>query len=403
MGIQPGQRWCMDLNKLKKRKGQSLQILMFALVIIGIGSGLLAFSNLSAAPEIVGDTMEDAPLISEAQSRTSDTTNYYVPLAAHYSVTQAIYDRGQDIVQLNSSSDIENHHGNEIDRINDLSTEYFYEYPLDLSFRRCKVDISDKKIEFGEDIAKINITQNGTTDRFVETTCRIDGSSVVASSKDDRIQKNVSNVRFHQIMTIVTETLKPIQEKAQQYEDNDNYYGTVGDSGLHCSASSTSAKNSAEASAESNARDILDAIVNDIVDQGDSNYPIDTSNNGGLFGEIVDLLTTTISYILPWDSGEFNKAHYNISDSRQVTLDSSSASRSSSCSCLSYSCCTASCYSQCCDKYEYNGQATYYYELEEITVETIIEDAKYKIPITSQWDNLNFTRRYYHDFPAGPQ
>jgi len=393
----------MDLNKSKSRKAQSLQILMFALVIIGIGSGLLAFSNLSAAPAVFGDTMEDAPLISEAQTRTSDTTNYYVPLAAHYSVTQAIYDRGQDIVQLNSSSDIENHHENEIDRINDLSSRYFYDYPHELTFRRCKVNITDKKLEFRDDIAKINIEQNGTTDRFVETTCRVDGSTVVASSKDDVVEKNASNVRFHQIMTIVSETLKPIQEKAQQYEDNDNWHGTEGDTGLHCSPSSSSAKSSAESSAKSNAEDALDSIVNDIVDQGDANYRIESNNNGGLFGEIVDLLTNTISYILPWDSDEFNKAHYNISDSRQIKLDSSGASRSSSCSCLNYECCTSSCYSQCCTKYEYNGRATYYYELEEITVETAIEDAKYKIPVTSQWDNLNFTRRYYHDFPAGPQ
>ena len=377
---------------------------MFSLVIIGIGSGLLAFSNLSAAPEIVGDTMEDAPLISEAQTRTSDTTNYYVPLAAHYSVTQAIYDRGQDIVQLNSSSDIEDHHENEIDRINDLSSEYFYDYPLELSFRRCNVQISDKELEFRDDIAKINIKQNDTTDKFVETTCRVDGSTVVASSKDNNVEKNASNVRFHQIMTIISETLKPIQEKAQQYENNDNWHGTKGDTGLHCSASYSSAKSSAESSAKSNAEDALDNIVTTIVDQGDANYPINpTGGGGGLFDTIVNLLSKAINYILPWDSGEFNKAHYNISDSRQVTLDSSSASRSSSCSCLSWSCCTASCYSQCCDYYEYNGQATYYYELEEITVETVIEDAKYKIPITSQWDNLNFTRRYYHDFPAGPQ
>lgn len=391
----------MDLIEFTNRKGQSLQILMFALVIIGVGTGLLAFSNLKAAPVIFEDAMEDAPLISEAQTRTSDTTNYYIPLSAHYSVTQAAYDRGQDIVQLNSSSDIDNHHDNELDRIDDLSNSYYADYPQILSYSRCNVEISDKKINFGKDIAKINITQNDTIDEFVQTTCGIDGSIVRTSSKKDYVQKNASNIRFHQIMTMTLEGLDSVREEAQTKEDNNNYYGYENEDGPHCSTSSSSARSSAETSAENNAIEELKETREEIVQAAYDVFPISTGSTGGLFDQILNLFTRTINYILPWDSSEFDYEFSEENYSGQISKQSSGASRSSSCPCQSKcSCDDPPC--GCC-LYEYDGDATYYWELEEITVQSDIIDSEYEIPVDTGWENLDFTRRYYHNFPPGPE
>lgn len=377
----------MDLTESNSRKGQSLQILMFALVIIGIGTGLLTFSRLTAAPVIFEDTMKDAPLISEAQTRTSDTANYYVPTAAHYATSQAVYNDGLDIDTLDSEFDIDNHYQRtrfEIESEADLLLSY---YPRELDYRRCQVEIMRKDLAFDAGTAAINITNQNDPTNWTETTCRLDGSVVRTSSDIEKMQKNTSNIRFHQIMTITLNGIDAMYNKSEDIETNNNYKGS--ETGDSCDDSSSTAKSDAETDGRNDAQNSLDDLVEDIEDAGTNE--VDTHDDDtGLLGRVIDFVT-------PWDMTEFYDDFSEQSRSQDIITQSRSASRSTSCPCDKYN---ASSPPRHCIQYEYDGDADIDWELHQVTIRSTIRDTEYEIPVDAGWEHLEFKRDFFYNFPA---
>lgn len=407
MATLQGQRWCTALIEANFRKGQSLQILMFALVIIGIGTGLLTFSRLTAAPVIFEDTMEDAPLISESQTRTSDTANYYVPLAAHYATTQAVYDRMDTLVWLNSPSQIRNHYDNEISNINSLSNTYYDNYPQELDYRRCQVQITDKNLEFGESSAHFNVTQDGATDTWAETVCRIDGSEVKTSTKEDKITKNLSNVRFHQMMSMTVEGLNATHEKADQIEDNDNYYGTVTRTSS-CYSSKSTAKSNAKSLSQSAAQSAINTVLGNLETAAKNGYQgMGTSSGGGFFGGILDkiqdVLGKTIGYFLDWQWDDFANYAFVKYHNQDISEVGTPTTSTSGCACDNYGTCTpppgGTCTPPCID-YKDKATSTKDWEIEDFTMEISFQDNDYEVLVDTGWENLNITRQYFYDFPS---
>lgn len=363
---------------------------------MGIGVGMLAFSQLASAPYHLEESMDDVPVISEAQTRTSDTANYYIPLSAHYAVAQGTYDVGQSDQTLDSQSNIDNHYDQQRGYVDGNATDIVSSYTGTNSFIRCDVEIPEKEIVFGIEDTVINITNQDGSQPFVETVCRDAGDISTVEDERSLEQKNASNIRFHQIMTMTLEGIQGMQDKAEKVESNNNYEGSEDETGSQCSTSYSTAKSGAEDSAEGNAEDAVDNLVETLEDRGknDAEDADPDDDDGGIVGIIKDV----IEFLNPWSSDEFDIDFSEQSRSEKITLDTSSATRSGVCPCeKKCSCPSPPC--GCC-RYEYSGDATYDWELQEVTIESTISDDQIEIPVDDGWYELEVVRDWYYNFPT---
>lgn len=312
------------------RKGQSMQILMFALVLVGLAVGLMSYTQVQTAPQIFGSTMDDVPVISEAQTRADNTANYYVPLSGHYSMAQGVYEVGLDNDRLTGIDQLNSHYENEVADVQSTAQNLFDTYAQDMSFQRCSVNIPDKDLEVGINSSTVNITNEDYSDPFVEVECFSNDLEITTQDNRYEEERTTSNIRFHQLMVITLKGLEAAHEESADVESNNNHYGTVTEESacyLDYSEARDEATEESEASAEQailNLQDQFETAASDAV------YNIGkTDGEKGFFGRAIEFLN-------PWSSDDgFNwdfNAYYNSTDIEEQS------NTLSNCQCLEWGC-----------------------------------------------------------------
>lgn len=320
----------MDLTSENERKGQSMQILMFALLLIGLAVGLMSYTQVKTAPQIFGSTMDDVPVISEAQSRTDDTANYYVPLSGHYSMAQGVYEVGQDNDWLSGMDDLNSHYETEVADVQSTAQDLFDTYIKDMQFQRCSVEIPDKDLEVGINSSTVNITNEDYTDPFIRTECI--GSDITVETQDNRYEaeRNTSNIRFHQLMVMTIKGLEAVYEESSDAESDNDHYGTVTEESACYLDYSEAREEATEESEASAGQAILDLQERFETAGSDAVYDIGaTDGKKGFFGRIIE-------FINPWSSDDGFSWNFNVYyNSTEIEEQSNTLSN---CQCLDWGC-----------------------------------------------------------------
>lgn len=329
----------MGLTDSKERKGQSMQILLFSLVIIGLAVGVMSFTQIRTAPQIFSTTMDDVPVISEAQSRTDNIANYYIPLSAHYSMSQGVYNIGgaNDIIMTYGG--LKNHYEEEVEDVEVASQLVFDQYISENNWYigRCSIDISPKELEVGINSTTVNVTNQNVLDPFVKTECQSRDVNVETQSNKREATKNTSNIRFHHLMVMTVRGLEAVHETSEEAIDEDEYYGTVTkESACYLDGDDQTKEQKAKEEATQKS---YEAAVNKILNFQESleeagweavnSIEVTENQNTGIFGRIVNFVTF-------WETDETFDWSFNVkSNSTEIQEQSNEVF---DCQCQEYGC-----------------------------------------------------------------
>ncbi len=296
------------MNNLKEQKGQSLQILFFSLIVLGLAVGVITFAQVSAAPNIFADTMSDAPVISEAQSRASDIAHHYIPLAAHYSVAEAVWDNGQQNDLIDTRTQLENHYINQPadieNQANQILDDDYIEAIDGRSFptNGCSIGVPDKYLIFLAESDNVTVVDTGGGDDFVNVECNTAGLDVMIEEQKDEIVTGLSNIRWHELMTLMMEGLEAAWDESEEIADDGDYTGTVtgesacyiDDDGEPWEDKEDLAEEEAFENAEEEAWKAVDDVLARIEDaayDAVDDVEVGEEEDGGIFDVVIDFVT----------------------------------------------------------------------------------------------------------------
>ncbi|WP_414837885.1 hypothetical protein ACK3SF_00565 [Candidatus Nanosalina sp. VS9-1] len=328
------------MTKRRQQKGQSMQILLFALVIVGLAVGVMSFTQVMTAPQIFGSTMDDVPVISEAQSRTDNVANYYVPLSAHYSMAQGVYDVGQANDIIMTYQNLQDHYGDEVDDV-EVASQYTFEgYIQDPEWEigRCTIEVPPKDLEVGINSTLVNVTKENYNDPFVRTLCEGGDVEVQTQSNKDEAQKNTSNIRFHHLMVMTINGLEAVHEESETAKDDDDYYGTVTEEGA-CYLDGNDPQTKEEKARQDARQESYDSAVSEILSLQErfeeagwnavDNIEVSEDENTGIFGRIINFVTF-------WETDNTFDWSFNVYENS--TEISEQSNELSDCECAEYDC-----------------------------------------------------------------
>lgn len=281
-------------------KGQSTQLLMFSIIIVGFGVGMLSYAQLSAAPGILAQTVDDVPMVVEAQTQSDNIVEHYIPLAAHYAVAQGVWEESQNNEDIENNGGFNDHFEETIDDATQNSRDKFNNWYIDSNkefyLGRCTVNVPDKQVDIVLDANNIEIENDGSPGYFVRTTCDNGVNEVVNERSISSIETNTSNIRLHKMLLITLNGTKAAHNEAEEIDSNDDNYGTAEydteDSYPTCYSQESTAEDIAEAQAEDEAKDELDSLREDIKDAYNTAIDnMDETASQGLIGSAIEFFT----------------------------------------------------------------------------------------------------------------
>jgi len=277
---------------LNESKGQSSQLLLFSIIIVGFGVGMLSYAQMSAVPGILGNTLDDVPMVVKAQTHSDNTAEHYIPLSAHYSVAQGAWEESQNEEDIQSHGGFDDHYENTMNDVRDESQNYFDNYisgNQEIPVRSCTIQVPEKEVDISLDSSLIEVDNVNTYEPFVRTICRNGLNEVLNENNIDGIETNTSNIRLHKLLLITLNGTKAAYDKAEQIESNDNHWGEVtGES--TCMDTEEDAEDAAKADALQKVADAIFSIQDDV--KGAYNDEIlsmdETDGEKSLLGQIID-------------------------------------------------------------------------------------------------------------------
>jgi hypothetical protein len=303
-------------------KGQSTQLLMFSIVIVGVTVGLLSFSQMLAAPGILASSLDDPPMVVEAQTQSDNIVAHFLPLAAHYSVAQGAWNESTNPENILTNGTFDNHYSWTLENVSTVSNQVLddsYTRPGGFyNVDRCNIEIPPKDITIYKTSTNISINKSDESEPLVRTECFNDENQVVnVRQKPDSLNTTYPNIRLHKLLIITLNGTKAAYDEAVEDENSgeaedegDNgYYGEVNYTlselnedaciSLDEADDPEEAKEAAKDEISQRASGLIDSRVSrELGDyQGAYNSRIenmgqsDSSGGGGLISGIIDFVT----------------------------------------------------------------------------------------------------------------
>jgi len=336
---------------LSKSKGLSnlpvyVSIAILALLVVGTAVG-----QLFRLPPAFGQTVDEAGVITEAETRLDDTLNHFLPLAAHYSVSEAAYQVGSNNTNYtgvdNGGTSEMDVYAPMIDKVDKMSQTYFQNYSNSLNYDRCDVETDDQAVlNISYESTKVNITANNSNP-LVAVECNSPEVDIrTETEKGKETSYNITNVRFHELAALTYEALKEIERVSEELESNNNLDGTVTktsactyDESTYGSpgAAKDAAKNDAFNDAYSEAPNKIEEVEKALVER---DHGIGSGSNRGAKEVLWQSTNSGFTCLFGWCPANLwvDDIDYNAYVVDNETSFSGSGNTTSQCDCYDYNC-----------------------------------------------------------------
>lgn len=218
--------------KLAESKGLSNLPVYFAIAVLALLVAGTAVGQLFKLPPAFGNTVDEAGVITEAETRLDDTLHHFLPLAAHYGVSEAAYQVGSNNTNYtgvdNDDTSEMDVYAPMIDKVDNESQSYFEQYSNQLQFDRCDVDTDDQAVlNIAYESRKVNITPD-SSNSLVTVECSSPEADISTATKTGKeTSYNISNVRFHEFASLTVDALEELERVSEDLESNNNLDGSV--------------------------------------------------------------------------------------------------------------------------------------------------------------------------------
>lgn len=267
-------------GRFTESKGQGLTVLMVAVIASALIAGLVAVVMVENLPGIFGGFVDDAALISEAETRHDNIVENYIPTAVHYAVAQESWEVGTDNEVLegdqdepsdgmNWSDEIYPEYDEMIQEVDDGSDYEFRQYVQDFDYRRCKafmIDESnmdvDPQFDQPDGMEKeIEVEATNDAEGLLNVSCGDFSREVEYTGAKSFFRVPIVNNKFPQLATLTVGAIAEMENVSEQL-DTDLDDGKVTDTSS-CKATKSAAKNNVDGKekAEEKVEAFIEAIV----------------------------------------------------------------------------------------------------------------------------------------------
>ncbi|MFB6241981.1 MAG: hypothetical protein ABEJ36_04215 [Candidatus Nanosalina sp.] len=265
-------------------KGQAGTVLMVAVTLGTMLSGFLAIAQMQTLPSIYGQYVNDAGLITEAETRYELAVNNYLPLSAHYAVAEAAYQVGKNnktydpggeinegVNNPSTSDEFSDVYDDMVDNVDSKSDNIFVKYLDDYGYGPCEVTMADDtEVDPGFDSSgnlrsEIDVFTL-SSDQLVNVTCRTNDKRIFIQGERESFDANMVNNKFPELASLMAKGIVEAENVSEQIDKNQNDAGTVTGKDLACDSSTRAdakadAKDKAEQEAWDKVRQVFVAIV----------------------------------------------------------------------------------------------------------------------------------------------
>ncbi len=264
-----------------KRKGQGVLMVFFAITIIALVAGLAAYAQIYKLPPAFQQEVNSLGYVTRAESRLQDTVNHFIPVAAHYGVSQAAHHwgdeknfiyhghgdpdpRGSYSDDSADDSDEMEYYTNLINNVDRESQLWFENYTNTLTYQDgCTVTTDDARVNLS--FESQNITINATTGNpLASVECSREELDVKAETAlGEKIDENMTNIRFHELASGMIKAMSEMENVSEDLEANDRHWGSRTETSA-CLYSESTYSNPRDRAEEAAFQDARSHVVNNV-------------------------------------------------------------------------------------------------------------------------------------------
>lgn len=347
----------MRLNNWSK--GSGIPMVFFAISIAALLAGAAAYAQVYKLPPAFGETVDELGPVTEPESRLDDTLDHYMPLSAHYAVSDAAYNVSANNSKFTGHADSHVSTGptesdndqdemekytEMIDYVDSKSQPYFEQYIQELNYDRCRVEMDDQAtVNLSYSSPLVNVSANESSP-LVVVNCQTPQIDVRAESKlGKNLSFNITNLRFHELASITVKTMEEMERVSEDLEDSGKHYGDVTGTTASCSYDESTyanpeeeAKDEAYTNAKSDALDKILAFEEAIVQENHGYGGTDRGAEEVLKSATSSTAFCVFGYCL--DKFWVDDISYDVFVKDNETSLSSSGNSTYQCGCDNYAC-----------------------------------------------------------------